>query len=235
MEDCEGGQCRPIRNATKRGKENTEVFGQWQHDNACCDSGAGGTDNTRYKPNESRQRRPRARGAMTLQSHVGSTEPIRKQNDWVEIWGLGHALAFETLRTTLLILLVVVRLGAAWARHFEKWLDAEELQNRVGQSHKSRAGDSTTDPTSNSRTDGIESCRPATTSTDRTDRELGFSDNISDDFSGFSDNSTDFTGPANKSTGPTDCAKPTDVRKRHIVKGIHVCTHVMPVCLIAIG
>ena len=46
------------------------------------DSGAGYTNNNRYKLNKSQKRRPRARGAMTLQSHVGSTKPIRKpKND----------------------------------------------------------------------------------------------------------------------------------------------------------
>jgi hypothetical protein len=40
------------------------------------------TDNTCYKPSTSKQKRPRARGAMTVQSHVGSTKPIRKpEND----------------------------------------------------------------------------------------------------------------------------------------------------------
>jgi hypothetical protein len=48
----------------------------------------------------------------------------------MEIWGLGHALAFEMLITTLLILLVIVRLGAAYAKHINKWLDAEESQNK---------------------------------------------------------------------------------------------------------
>jgi hypothetical protein len=112
-----------------------------------------------------------------------------------------------------LILLVIVRLGAAWARHLEKWLVAES-RNKVDQRHKSRAGDSTTDPTVNSRTDskdhivdGTDSCRLGI---DRTDRELGLSDSILDNIS---DNISDFTDPILDATGRTDCTKLTDVRK----------------------
>jgi hypothetical protein len=63
----------------------------------------------------------------------------------------------------------------------------------VGQRHKSRVGDGTTDLTSNLKTDSIDSCKLRTKSTDRTDRELGFSDNVSD------------------FTNRTDCTKLTDV------------------------
>jgi hypothetical protein len=69
----------------------------------------------------------------------------------------------------------------------------------VGQSYKSKARDSTTDLTSNSRIDSI----------DKTDRKLGLLNNISD----FTNNISEFMGPANKSTG---CAKPTDVWKRYM-------------------
>jgi hypothetical protein len=47
-----------------------------------------------------------------MQSYARSTKLIQKQNNWIKIWSLGHALAFKTLRTTLLILLVIVQLGA---------------------------------------------------------------------------------------------------------------------------
>jgi hypothetical protein len=77
----------------------------------------------------------------------------------------------------------------------EKWLVAE-LRNEVDQRHESRAEDSTTDSTDN--------CWLGTKSIDRTDRELGLLDSISDDI-------LDFTDPILDATGCTDCTKLTDV------------------------
>jgi hypothetical protein len=177
------------------------------------------TDN--YAPNSSWKRRAlRTDNVETLQDCQNCQdcpEAIKlvrnSKDDWTEIGTLGYALALETLRTTLLILLVIVQLGAAWARHLETWLDAEGLRNKVRQRHKSRAGDSTTDLTVNSRTDskdhivdGTDSCRLGI---DRTDRELSISDNILDDIS-------DFTDPILDATGRTDCTKLTDVQKRYM-------------------
>jgi hypothetical protein len=86
-----------------------------------------------------------------------------------------------------------------------------ESQNKVDQRHKSRAGDSTTDPTVNSKTDSkdcivdsTDNCRLGAKCIDRSDRELDISTNISDDIS-------DFTDPTVESTGRTDCTKLTDV------------------------
>ena len=55
------------------------------------------------------------------------------------------------------------------------------------------------------------------------DRELSLSDCILD----ILDNSTDFTDSAVESTGCTNCAKLTDVRKRHVSssKGQQLCTN----------
>jgi len=86
-------------------------------------------------------------------------------------------------------------------------LDAKWSQNRVGQGHKSKAGDSTTDLTRNSRTDSADNRRLGI---DKTDRELGFSDDILDNTL---DDILDFTGPTVESTGRTDCTKPIDVQK----------------------
>ena len=102
-----------------------------------------------------------------------------------------------------MILLMIVRLGAVWAKHVKEWLNARELQKGF-QRHKS---DSTTGLTNNSRTDSVNNCRPRTKSTDRTDRELRILNDISDS----TDDSTDFTDPTVESTGCTDCTKPTDV------------------------
>jgi hypothetical protein len=164
-------------------------------DDARCDSGASYADETRYQPNTSRKRRPRASCAMIVKGHVGNTKPIRKQNDWTEIWSLGNNLAFEMLRTTLLVLLAIVRLGAAWAKHMNKWLDTEGSQNE------------------GYKADSADNCRPGI---DRTDRELGLSDSISDDILDSTDDSTDFTDPTVESTDRTDCTKPTDIRKRYM-------------------
>jgi len=81
---------------------------------------------------------------------------------------------------------------------------------------KAGAGDSAIDSTSNLRTDSkdciVDSIDNCKLRIDRTDRELGFSDNILDTL----DNISDFTGPTVESTGRTDCTKPTDVRKRYM-------------------
>jgi hypothetical protein len=48
-----------------------------------------------------------------LQDCLKDIELVRSLKDeWREIRSLGHALAVETLRTTLLILLMIVRLSA---------------------------------------------------------------------------------------------------------------------------
>jgi hypothetical protein len=65
--------------------------------------------------------------------------------DWNEIWDLRHTLAFETLRVTLLFLLLVIRLGAAWVRYAKDWLETAGLQEGVKLGHKIRAKDRTTD------------------------------------------------------------------------------------------
>ena len=147
---------------------------------------------------------------MTVRSYVRSTKPIQRQNDWTEIWDLGHTLAFETLWTTLLILLMIVRLGAVWAKHVEEWLDARELQEG-SRKHESRAEDSimarAITKTTSEAEPGAEDCKDCIM-----DRELSLSDCILD----ISDNSTDFTDSAVESTGCTDCAELTDVRKRHV-------------------
>ena len=191
------------------------------------DSGAGYTNETRYQPNTSRKRRPRA---MTVQSHVGSARPIQKQNDWTEIWDLGHTLAFETLRTILLVLLVIVQLGAVWAKHVEEWLNARELQEG-SRKHESRAEDGTVagamTKTTSEAEPGAEDCKDCTI-----DRELSLLDcilDISDDISDCTDHtmdpadctkstddSTDLTDPAVESTGCTNCAELIDVQKRHV-------------------
>jgi len=49
------------------------------------------------------------------------------KDDFQEIGGLGYALIFETLRTTLLILLAIVRVGALGAGYVERWLDDEAI------------------------------------------------------------------------------------------------------------
>ena len=90
---------------------------------------------------------------------------------------------------------MIVRLGAAWAKHINKWLDAEESQSRVSQRHKSK--DHIVDSTDN--------CKPGI---GRTDRELGFLDGFLDSISY---DISDFTDPTVESTGCTDCTKPTDV------------------------
>jgi hypothetical protein len=85
------------------------------------------------------------------------------------------------LRTTLLVLLAIVRLGAAWAKHMNKWLDTEGSQNK---GYKAGSADN---------------CRPGI---DRTDRELGLSNSISDNIT---NNISDFTNLTKKSTSCTDC------------------------------
>jgi len=77
--------------------------------------------------------------------------------------------------------------------------------------------------------DSMDNCRLRARSIGRTDRELGFLDNISDDIldstdptvdpadcTKFTDNSTGFTDPTMESTGCTNCAKLTGVQKRYV-------------------
>ena len=64
----------------------------------------------------------------TLRGCPEGIGPVRGlKDDFQEIGSLGYALIFETLRTTLLILLVIVRVGAAGAGYVEKWLDDEAI------------------------------------------------------------------------------------------------------------
>jgi hypothetical protein len=82
-----------------------------------------------YAPNSSRKRRElRTIGVEALQDRPKSVEPVgNRRNSWQELWGLGYALSFELLRATLLISLVLVRLGAAGAECVGRWLDEREL------------------------------------------------------------------------------------------------------------
>ena len=82
-----------------------------------------------YAPNSSRKRRAlRTDSVEALQDYPEGIEPVRSlRDDWREIRGLGYALIFETLKTALLILVVLVRLGAAGARNVERWLGEEVL------------------------------------------------------------------------------------------------------------
>jgi hypothetical protein len=68
-----------------------------------------------YAPNSSQKRRAlRTSNVRALRDCPEGIELVGNPKDkWREIGSLRHALAIETLRTTLLILLVIVRLGAA--------------------------------------------------------------------------------------------------------------------------
>jgi len=81
------------------------------------------------RPNSSRKRSKLDAGSVgTLRDCPESIGPVRGlKDDFQEIGSLGYALIFETLRTTLLILLVIVRVGAAGAGYVEKWLDDEAI------------------------------------------------------------------------------------------------------------
>ena len=95
-----------------------------------------------YTPNSSRKRRVlRTSSVGALRDCSEDIELVGNSKDeWKEIEGLKHALAVETLRTTLLIFLVIVRLGAAWAKHVEEWLGMRGLQKGASQWHKWRDG-----------------------------------------------------------------------------------------------
>ena len=57
----------------------------------------------------------------TLQDCLEGIGPVRGlKDDFQEIGSLRYTLIFETLRTTLLILLAIVRVGAAGAGYVEK-------------------------------------------------------------------------------------------------------------------
>src|SRR6202022_934979 len=180
---------------------------------------------SKHTPNSSRKRRAlrtdnveTLQDCQTCQDGLEDIKLVRdSKNDWKEIWSLGHTLAFETLRTTLLILLVIVRLGAAWAKHVEEWLDEEGFQ-RVKSNAKNSTVTETTLRADLGTVDSIDSCKP------KTDGELNLSDNISanisDDISDFTDptvNLTDrtkltdsYTHFADFTTDPTDCMNYTD-------------------------
>jgi len=78
-----------------------------------------------YGPNSSWKRSKLDAGSVgTLRDCPESIGPVRGlKDDFQEIGSLGYALIFETLRTTLLILLAIVRVGAVGAGYVEKWLD----------------------------------------------------------------------------------------------------------------
>ena len=80
-----------------------------------------------YAPNSSRKRRVlRTNDVGTLRDCSEGIEPVgRLRDDCWEIGSLGYALTFETLRTALLICLVIVRLAAAGAKHVGKLLDED--------------------------------------------------------------------------------------------------------------
>ena len=109
------------------------------NDDVCCDSGAycsndayrnpKNTDNTCYKPNESRQRRSHASSATKTQRHAKSIGPLRRQrNDWREIWDLSSALIFKALELVLILSLTIIRIGTAFAEGVSRWLDEGMLE-----------------------------------------------------------------------------------------------------------
>jgi hypothetical protein len=68
-----------------------------------------------YVPNSSQKRRILCMSDVkALQDYLEGIKLVGNLKDeWKEIGSLGHALAIKTLRTTLLILLMIVQLGAA--------------------------------------------------------------------------------------------------------------------------
>jgi len=69
-----------------------------------------------------------AGSVRTLRGCLEGIRPVRGlKDDFQEIGGLRYTLIFKTLRTTLLILLVIVRVGAVRAGYIEKWLDDEAI------------------------------------------------------------------------------------------------------------
>ena len=69
-----------------------------------------------------------ASSVRTLRDCLESIRPVRGlKDDFQEIGSLRYTLIFKTLRTTLLILLVIVRVGAVGAGYVEKWLDDEAI------------------------------------------------------------------------------------------------------------
>jgi len=85
--------------------------------------------NSGYGPNSSRKRSKLDAGSVrTLRDcleGIGLVGGLK--DDFQEIGGLRYALIFKTLRTTLLILLAIVRVGAVGAGYIEKWLDDEAI------------------------------------------------------------------------------------------------------------
>jgi len=62
-----------------------------------------------------------ASSVRTLRDCLESIRPVRGlKDDFQEIGSLRYTLIFKTLRTTLLILLVIVRVGAVGAGYVEK-------------------------------------------------------------------------------------------------------------------
>jgi len=82
-----------------------------------------------YRPNSSQKRSKLDAGSVrTLRDCLEGIGPVGGlKDDFQEIGGLGYALIFETLRTTLLILLAIVRVGALGAGYVERWLDDEAI------------------------------------------------------------------------------------------------------------
>jgi len=72
-----------------------------------------------------------AGSVKTLQDCLEGIGPVGGlKDDFQEIGGLGYALIFKTLRTTLLILLAIVRVGALGAGYIERWLDDKAIGER---------------------------------------------------------------------------------------------------------
>jgi hypothetical protein len=183
--------------------------GTYYTDDAHCkpkedDNGAHYTGDARYEPNtsqrrglHSQQRQPRASNATTVQSYVESVRSVGEpKNDWREIWGLSHALIFELLRTTLLILLVIVRLGTAGARHVKRWVD-EEVQRRRNRENMGRMDNAA------ESTDGTESTDAEAELTNAT--ELVDATELMDTTA-----PTDKAELISNATGSTDEAEPID-------------------------
>jgi len=74
------------------------------------------------RPNSSQKRSKLDAGSVrTLRDCPESIRPVRGlKDDFQEIGGLRYTLIFKTLRTTLLILLVIVRVGAVGAGYIKR-------------------------------------------------------------------------------------------------------------------
>ena len=84
-----------------------------------------------YEPNTSRRRELHAWGrrlcvgnATTSWNCTEGIEPVRASGtDWKELWDLGSALLFETLRLLLLVSVTSVQVSAALVEGIGLWLD----------------------------------------------------------------------------------------------------------------